>query len=141
MVEEKKQEIIQDEHDRIIELVGESLLAQVHKLKVEIEFHIIMERFADALVKITQKAILDLTLTDEERVDRVLILRFEQMEEINAWNWVKIVVKERIAPGTKDEFELLMEQKAAEAEIMKSSQKQLSQQSNAAAFLFEQGSQ
>lgn len=114
------------EHDRIIELVGESLLAQVKKIKIEIEFHIIMERFADQLVKITQKAILDLTLTDEERVDRVLILRFEQMEEINAWNWVKITVKERVAPGTKDEFELLMEQKAAEAEIMKSSQKQLS---------------
>lgn len=45
------------------------------------------------------------------------------MEDINAWNWVKIDVKERVAPGTKDDFELLMEQKAAEAEEFKASQK------------------
>lgn len=67
-------------------------------------------------MKKVKKAILDMTLTDEERVDRTVILRFEQMEDINAWNWVKVTVKERVAPGTQDEFELLMAQKAAEAE-------------------------
>ena len=62
-----------------------------------------------------KQTLLDLTLNDEEREDQVVIIRFEQMEEIHAWNWVKISAKERVAPGTKDEFEQLMDQKAAEA--------------------------
>lgn len=79
--------------------------------------------FEEALIARVKQYQLDMTLTDEERIDKVIILRFEQMEEIHAWNWVNITVSERVAPGTKDEFELMMEQKAAEAVSREASKK------------------